>query len=163
MENDTNSEVAANSPSSATPSAPFVWAVDPMKKTDRRKRSVPPATGMEVVTNIPDYYALLELDKSATQQEIGNAYRYFVKRCHPVMHKHKDAATRDRNARLFILYNEAYEVLGHTKSRAVYDFYGRLFDKKIKNLTKTRNAVNVINALSFCSSCFLFRRWKSGT
>jgi DnaJ-class molecular chaperone len=103
---------------------PFVRARDPMNKIDRYDRSAAPTSGKEVVTNIPDYYKLLELDRSASQQAIGDAYRYFAKRCHPATQKNTDVGARERNSRLFVLYNEAYEVLGNTKSRAVYDFYG---------------------------------------
>lgn len=93
-------------------------------KTDRDDRSKPPASGAEVVGNLPDYYRLLEIGRTATQQDVAAAYRYFAKKSHPATTKFAGGTEQDRSAMSFMQYNEAFEVLGNPKSRAVYDFYG---------------------------------------
>lgn len=66
-----------------------------------------------------DYYKVLGVDKSATQEDIRKAYRRLAKRFHPDINK-EDANAKER----FQEINEANEVLGDPQKRKKYDEYG---------------------------------------
>lgn len=63
-----------------------------------------------------DYYACLGIDKSATEQELKQAYRHLAKSCHP--DRHQGSAHAEEQ---FKKLNEAYAVLSKSSSRADYD------------------------------------------
>ncbi len=67
-----------------------------------------------------DYYKLLEIEKTASADDIKKAYRKMAKKYHP------DTNQGDKNAEeKFKEINEAYEVLKDEKKRAIYDKYGK--------------------------------------
>ena len=66
-----------------------------------------------------DYYKVLGVEKSATQDEIRKAYRKLAKKYHPDINK-DDPQAKDR----FQEINEANEVLGDPEKRKKYDEYG---------------------------------------
>jgi len=65
--------------------------------------------------NIPDYYAILEVQKNANQAEIKNQFRTLAKKWHP--DKKQDVHAEKKMAQI----NMAYEVLSNTKHRKMYD------------------------------------------
>ncbi len=64
-----------------------------------------------------DYYSLLGIDRGADQEEIRQAYRWLVRRCHPDLNPEVPEAG-ERLKRL----NEAYEVLKDEGRRQRYDW-----------------------------------------
>jgi len=72
----------------------------------------------EVMTDKRDYYEVLGVGRSATQEEIKKAYRRLAREYHPDLNKAPDAEAR------FKEINEAYEILSDDQKRAAFDRYG---------------------------------------
>ncbi|GAP71694.1 hypothetical protein SAMD00024442_16_59 [Candidatus Symbiothrix dinenymphae] len=66
-----------------------------------------------------DYYKVLGVSKTASQDEIKKAYRKLAREYHPDKNKDNEAAKRK-----FQEINEAHEVLGDAEKRKKYDNYG---------------------------------------
>lgn len=66
-----------------------------------------------------DYYSLLGVDKSASDQEIKKAYRRLAMKYHPDRNK-GDKNSEDK----FKKISEAYEILSDKSKRQAYDSYG---------------------------------------
>ncbi len=66
-----------------------------------------------------DLYKILEVDKSASQQEVKSAYRKLSKKTHPDLNPDDPRA-----AEKFIKVTEAYAVLSDVVKRAIYDKTG---------------------------------------
>ena len=62
--------------------------------------------------NKRDYYEVLGLSKSASEQDIKKAYRALAKKYHPDVNKAADAEEK------FKEINEAYEVLSDPQKKA---------------------------------------------
>jgi curved DNA-binding protein len=67
-----------------------------------------------------DYYKILELDKSATTDDVKKAYRRLARKYHPDLNPNDEAAKRK-----FQEINEANEVLSDPEKRKKYDQYGK--------------------------------------
>ena len=67
-----------------------------------------------------DYYALLGLKKTATDDEIKKAYRKLAIKWHP----DKNPDNKEKAQEMFKKIGEAYAVLQDKDKRAVYDKYG---------------------------------------
>jgi len=68
-----------------------------------------------------DYYQILGIDKKASPEDIKQAYRKLAREHHPDMVQEKD---KDAAEKRFKEINEAYQVLGDTQKRKMYDQYG---------------------------------------
>jgi len=70
--------------------------------------------------NFIDYYKILGVDKTASQEDIKNAYRKLARKLHP------DVNPNDKEAHAkFQQVNEANEVLSDPAKRKKYDQYGK--------------------------------------
>ena len=74
-----------------------------------------------------DYYAILGVGKTATQEEVQRAYRKLARKYHPDINKESSAEEK------FKQINEAYEVLGDPEKRARYDQFGSGWDGQFAN------------------------------
>ncbi len=62
-----------------------------------------------------DYYQVLELDNTASAEEIKKAYKKLVRKYHPDMNPQEDTTIK------FMEVREAYEILGNPYKRKLYD------------------------------------------
>ncbi len=67
-----------------------------------------------------DYYKLLEIDKTATTQEVKKAYRKLARKHHPDLNPNNTEAKLN-----FQRINEANDVLSDPEKRQKYDTYGK--------------------------------------
>jgi curved DNA-binding protein CbpA len=74
---------------------------------------------------LPDYYALLEVPSTATNNELRRSYRRLARKYHPDLNQQ----ALDKHIKLL---NEAYEVLSDPTKRAAYDQQRLLEEKRRK-------------------------------
>uniref|UniRef100_A0A1D1XHV4 DnaJ subfamily B member 4 n=1 Tax=Anthurium amnicola TaxID=1678845 RepID=A0A1D1XHV4_9ARAE len=67
-----------------------------------------------------DYYRILQVDKSAKEEDLKKAYRKLAMKWHPDKNPHNKKEAEAK----FKQISEAYEVLSDSQKRAVYDQYG---------------------------------------
>ncbi|PVU94035.1 hypothetical protein BB561_002850 [Smittium simulii] len=74
-----------------------------------------------------DYYALLDVPKTANDDELKKAYRKMALKWHPDRHKGSD---KEDSEKKFKDISEAYEVLSDKQKRSIYDQFG---EEALKN------------------------------
>ena len=68
-----------------------------------------------------DYYALLELSRNCSQEDIAEAYRHLSLKYHPKISSQEKSAQSEYH---FQKLSEAYEVLSDPIKKGIYDIYG---------------------------------------
>jgi len=76
-----------------------------------------------------DYYNLLGVSRSATDDEIQKAYRKLARKYHPDLHADKEEKEKERAKQKFQKVQQAYDVLGDPSKRQMYDRMGPGFDQ----------------------------------
>src|SRR6059036_2645183 len=71
-----------------------------------------------MATTERDYYELLGVSRTASEQEIKRAFRSLARELHPDVSEAPDAQERFREVA------EAYQVLSNSETRELYDRYG---------------------------------------
>ncbi|MEI6380117.1 MAG: DnaJ C-terminal domain-containing protein [Cyanobacteriota bacterium ELA615] len=81
-------------------------------------------------TNYKDYYAILQVEKKATEDEIKKSYRKLARKYHP------DVNPNDKKSEeLFKEVTEAYEVLSDAEKRKKYDQFGQYWKQSAQQST----------------------------
>ncbi len=75
-----------------------------------------------------DYYEVLEVSKSSTQEEIQKAYRKLARKYHPDLHAEKSDSEKAKAKQRFQKIQQAYDVLNDAEKREMYDRFGPTFD-----------------------------------
>jgi len=68
-------------------------------------------------SNLPDYYKILDIPRTSSQEEIKKRYRELAKKLHP--DKSKEKKTEEVMAEI----NQAYEILSNQERKEKYDKY----------------------------------------
>lgn len=68
-----------------------------------------------------NYYEILEIDKTTSQETISNAYSRLSLKYHPKRNEQKDFIYNNMK---FSQISEAYDVLSNSYFKGIYDFYG---------------------------------------
>lgn len=74
---------------------------------------------VQLVLCAPEYYKILEVEKSASDKELKTAYRRLSKRYHPDKNPGDETAHEK-----FVEVSEAYDILSDPETRKIYDRYG---------------------------------------
>jgi len=77
----------------------------------------------EELDDSPNHYAILNIHKEASDDEVKNAYRVMCVRYHP--DKHLDPKNKETAEMIFSRVHKAYEVLSNPQTRMIYDIYGQ--------------------------------------
>ena len=112
--------------------------------------------------HLKDYYGLLDIETSATLQEIKKAYRKLALRYHPDKNQHDPYA-----AAQFTAIKEAYEVLTHPSKKEYY-LQQRWYNQSA-GIRKTQDVITPVTVLKqaleldkYVSTLDIFRLDKEG-
>jgi DnaJ family protein C protein 11 len=90
--------------------------------TEGQTRSSPEDGNGDEEEERDSYYAILNVQKDASQEEIREAYRSLAVLLHP--DKHTSSALKESAENRFRAIQKAYEVLSDEERRSVYDHFG---------------------------------------
>ena len=76
-----------------------------------------------------DYYQILGVSKSASEDEIQKAYRKLARKYHPDLHADKSDKEKEQAKSKFQQVQQAYDVLSDKKKRRMYDQMGPGFEQ----------------------------------
>ena len=76
-----------------------------------------------------DYYKILGVSKSATEEEIQKAYRKLARKYHPDLHADGSEREQEKAKQKFQEVQQAYDVLSDKKKRRMFDQMGPGFDQ----------------------------------
>ncbi|KAJ3338883.1 hypothetical protein HDU93_008936 [Gonapodya sp. JEL0774] len=122
-----SSTVYDGSPSveSSTSSSPPLFPPAQGAEKDETEASLEDRLDREIAsmnsTN-PDYYAVLNLERNASDQQVKDEYRRLSMIFHP--DKHFESAAKEAAQGKFQTIQKAYDVLSDPVKRAAYDLYG---------------------------------------
>ncbi|XP_025083076.1 dnaJ homolog subfamily C member 11-like isoform X2 [Pomacea canaliculata] len=93
---------------------------------------------------VNDLYALLNVGKDATIEEVNHAFRSLSKIYHP--DKHQDAARKRRAEEFFNKLKKAHEILSDQHKRTIYDTYGEkgLETEGLEIISRTKTPAEII-------------------
>ncbi|BFZ23520.1 hypothetical protein BsWGS_26560 [Bradybaena similaris] len=96
----------------------------------------------EILKN--DFYALLNVDRKASIEEINNAFRHLSKIYHP--DKHVDPNKKKKAEEVFNKLRKAHDVLRDKTRRTVYDMYGEkgLEAGEMEIIARTKTPTEII-------------------
>ncbi|XP_076451686.1 dnaJ homolog subfamily C member 11-like isoform X2 [Babylonia areolata] len=91
-----------------------------------------------------DFYALLNVSKEASTEEINNAFRRLSKIYHP--DKHLEAAKKKAAEEMFNQLKRAHEILSDKHKRTIYDTYGEkgLETEGLEVISRTKSPAEII-------------------
>jgi curved DNA-binding protein len=75
--------------------------------------------------NFRNYYEILDIPKTATEDEIKQSFRRLARQCHPDLNPGNKAAEEQ-----FKVIGEAYEILSDPDRRARYDQFSQYWKQK---------------------------------
>ena len=87
--------------------------------------------------NFRNYYEILGIPKTATEEEIKRSFRRLARQCHPDLNPGNKAAEEQ-----FKVIGEAYEILSDPDRRARYDQFSQYWKQKGFQSTPTRRNSN---------------------
>lgn len=76
-----------------------------------------------------DYYKILNVSRSASDEDIQKAYRKLARKYHPDLHADKSEKEREHAKQQFQRIQQAYDVLSDPKKRQMYDQMGPGFEQ----------------------------------
>lgn len=79
-----------------------------------------------------DYYKILELDKTASQEDIRRNYKKLAAKWHPDKNNENEEQ-KEYAEKMFIEVNEAYGILTNPRKKQIYDAGGNIDDNSTEN------------------------------